>query len=321
MSKMPNDAIDEAIAIFLPCIKAHRESSQHPFVLGLSGLQGSGKSTWAAALAERLTTHYQLNTRSISLDDFYLDRADLADLRKQHPGNKLLRVRGQPGTHDRCLAQAFFGQLERTGESNNSPQRHIAWPRYDKSLHNGTGGRCPAETWELVPTVPTLHVLIFEGWCLGFQPLDAADVTHRWREAASSHLSSKDKSPQKPTATLQHHELEHLLLVNENLARYCQAFMGPWRFHSFLHLTTADLQVVYDWRLDQESALKAQGKPGMDEFEVLDFVQGYMPAYELYLPSLQNGSLYREGEEYFGLRKHAQVILGGQRQVLAIKEL
>ncbi|EKV09679.1 hypothetical protein PDIG_29160 [Penicillium digitatum PHI26] len=50
----------------------------------------------------------------LSLDDLYLDNDNLIPLRAANPSNKLVQIRGQPGTHDMNLARSFFESL-RTG--------------------------------------------------------------------------------------------------------------------------------------------------------------------------------------------------------------
>ncbi|KND88751.1 putative kinase mug58 [Tolypocladium ophioglossoides CBS 100239] len=326
------ESIEVAVAAILPSIESHRRGAEQPFILGLSGLQGSGKSTWAAAIARHLTARHQLITRTISLDDLYLDHDDLAALRESHPENKLFHTRGQPGTHDEALAQRFFTQVLATGSANYLTGEFVAWPAYDKSLHQGQGGRVPKEHWERVSASERLDVLIFEGWCLGFQPLSETQVAEKWRQARALDLEHTqgpkpnttnrgEEQADRPITTLGNHELDDLLLINDNLRRYCDTFTGPWRFNSFIHLSTDDLRRVYDWRLDQEAALKAQGRPGMSDGEVFGFVKGYMPAYELYLERLQEERLFEQDEALVGLKKHVKVILDGQRKVISIETL
>lgn len=308
-------SIRATLAILLPSIREHRKSSKGPFVLGLSGLQGSGKSTWAAALSHSLTQDHGYNTRALSIDDLYHDHDDLVALRDRHPGNKLLRTRGQPGTHDEDLAKRFFSDLMGTHAAGYA----IPWPSYDKSLHCGQGGRVPEDQWERVPLNPPLDVLIFEGWCLGFQPLTDAEVTEKREQAVARRRSvtkpTDNVEPTFSTQTLADHRLEDLLLVNKNLRRYCDSFAGPWRFDGFLHLSTEDLANVYRWRTDQERELRKRG-PGMSDSEVVQFVKGYMPSYELFLGRLQESSLFVEME--YASRTHVRVTLDGQRRVTSV---
>ncbi|RKL47631.1 hypothetical protein BFJ72_g1863 [Fusarium proliferatum] len=306
-------AIDTVLDIFVPAIQAHQKNSSRPFVLGLSGLQGSGKSTWAAALSQALTNQHHLKTRMLSLDDLYHDHPELVALREANPDNGLLQTRGQPGTHDEVLAKDFFDQVLGHVESD---KKIVKWPAFDKSLHSGQGGRVPVENWEEVPLDQGLDVLIFEGWALGFKPLTDEEVKRKWESAKASEAQQSEEWA--PTNTLASHDLSHLLLINQNLRRYCETFAGPQHFDGFLHLSTDKLVQVYEWRLGQERALR-QHKPGMTDDQVIKFVKGYMPAYELFLERLQNENFFKgEGSSE---KKHIQVVLNKDREVTQVKEV
>lgn len=304
-----SSALDRAISLLLPGIQETQVKRQ-PFILGLSGLQGSGKSTWGAALVKRLQSEHSLNARVISLDDFYLDHDDLAVLRNGANGG-IFRTRGLPGTHDIALAESFFSQI-----TNSKPDADdfIKWPTYDKSLNNGQGGRAPVDTWERVPKQNRLDVLIFEGWCLGFQPLQSEELENRWLSAKAKHSSDTEVQSATPTHLLQRYEIADLSLVNQYLQLYCEVFMGPWRFDSFLHLTSDHLQNVYSWRLDQEKALRDTGRPALSDIEVARFVEGYMLAYELYLPELDEYGCFKDERS----KCHIQVALDRQRKVVSV---
>ncbi|KAL0939954.1 d-glycerate 3-kinase [Colletotrichum truncatum] len=305
-------AVEAVLQHILPAVKAHKAESSSPFILGLSGLQGSGKSTWAEALTQTLNTKHGINTRTLSLDDLYHDHDQLVALRDSNPGNGLLRTRGQPGTHDEELARRFFDDISQPSKGNSES---IKWPAFDKSLFSGEGGRVPVSQWDNVPRNPPLEVLIFEGWCLGFQPLSPEEVEQKWNNAKAGSNSTSSEEDQLSTTTLASHDLEHLLLINKNLERYCKTFMGPWRFDAFLHLSTDRLVNVYHWRLDQERALREKKGAGMTDAQVIRFVQGYMPAYELYLDRLTQESFFsQEG------KVHVRIILDSSRAVLSVEK-
>lgn len=315
----PN-AVETVLETFVPLIQSHRARTSKPFVLGVSGLQGSGKSTWAAALCEGLVFH-NLKSRTLSLDDLYLDHTELFAIREANTSNLLLRNRGQPGTHDEALAQSFFDQVLRTNNTSNDEDIFVKWPAYDKSLHNGQGGRVPMQDWELVNLNLGLDVVVFEGWCLGFQPLDKPLVALKWEESKASTVSATQTSDNAFSLdTLACHSLRHLQLINENLRRYCETFTGPKHFDGFLHLSTEDLTNVYGWRLDQEKALRNH-KSAMSDEQVLRFVRSYMPAYELFLDRLQRENLFGGDGHNSSSKQHLQVVLNETREVVQVKRM
>ena len=127
-----------------------RPGTRRPFVLGIAGAQGSGKSTIARALAERFACPV------LSLDDLYLNGAARQRLAETvHP---LLRTRGVPGTHDVAAGLAAIEALA------HGP---ALLPRFDKARDE------PGEP-EQVPG--PADMLILEGWCLGARPQAEAEA-------------------------------------------------------------------------------------------------------------------------------------------------
>ncbi|KAH7031208.1 D-glycerate 3-kinase [Microdochium trichocladiopsis] len=242
-----------------------------PFIVGLNGVQGVGKTTLVSALSTALQER-GIETLVCSIDDFYLRREDQQALADEDPGNKLLQVRGEPGTHDMQLAASFFTALCK-GEPAKVPE-------YDKSAYSGKGDRVPESQWSTTVNDPAsspsrgpVQVVIFEGWCVGFRSLDPTEV--------------KRKYDTPGTRTLKDHSLEHLLRVNESLRAYDAAITDL--FDAFIHVDAEDTQWVYDWRLEQEVKLRQDKGTGMTDDEVVRFVDAYYPAYELFCDALRSG--------------------------------
>jgi D-glycerate 3-kinase len=307
-------AINNVLQRILPAFQSHKLSNTDGvFVLGLSGLQGSGKSTWAKALCETLNETLGIHTRTLSLDDLYHCRQNLVRLREENPGNQLLRNRGQPGTHDEVLAAIFFASLHQTPDKQE-PRKAIRLPAFDKSLFNGEGDRVGEESWKEIPPSPALEMLIFEGWCVGFRPLSRHQLETKWK--ASRAVASQDRQDGASVSTLARHDLENLLAINENLARYCSVFMGPDHFDALVHLTTDDLANVYQWRLGQEKASREARGSGMTDAEAVRFIDVYMPSYELYLDSLNRDLFFPPSSG----KPHVRVVLDPDRIVREIKD-
>ncbi|PPD71261.1 hypothetical protein GOBAR_DD31868 [Gossypium barbadense] len=225
-----------------------------PLVIGFSAPQGCGKTTLVFAL-DYLFRITGRNSATLSIDDFYLTAGGQAELREQNPGNTLLELRGNAGSHDLPFSVETLTALSKLTKEGMK----MKLPRYDKSAYSGRGDRADSSTWQEVEG--PLTVVLYEGWMLGFKPL-ANEVV-------------KAVDPQ-------------LEIVNKNLGAYYDAwdkFIKAW-----IVIKIQDPSCVYQWRLQAEIAMRQAGKPGMSDEEVKDFVSRYLPAYKAYLPTL-----YSEG--------------------------
>ncbi|XP_021731925.1 D-glycerate 3-kinase, chloroplastic-like [Chenopodium quinoa] len=225
-----------------------------PLVIGFSAPQGCGKTTLVFALYYLFQITGR-KTATISIDDFYLTAEEQGKLREANSGNRLLEYRGNAGSHDLLLSVETLTALSKSTEEGMK----MKVPRYNKSAYNGRGDRADPETWPEVEG--PLTAILFEGWMLGFKPLPDEVV--------------KDIDPQ-------------LEIVNKNLRSYYDAwdkYIKAW-----VVIKIKDPSCVYQWRLQAEHAMRADGKSGMSDKEVLDFVSRYLPAYKAYLPTL-----YAEG--------------------------
>lgn len=179
---------------------------------------------------------------------------------------RLLPSNSSLGTHDVDLAIAVLSAL-----AGGQP---TSIPKYDKAAFSGQGDRLPSSTWTPVnqPGSQPIDVIILEGWCVGFRSIEASQV---------------EAKQNAPSRTLQSHALSHLQFVNEKLAAYkplTDLFAG------FIHIDSEDTEYVYSWRWEQEEHMRRdRGDPtiGMNHEQVIAFVDGYYPAYELYTESIR----------------------------------
>jgi D-glycerate 3-kinase len=205
----------------------------------IAGLQGTGKSTLSAQMAQRASAGGR-QVIALSIDDFYFGHATRQELgRKVHP---LCATRGAPGTHDVALACNVLDAL-RAG-------RAVALPRFDKIADD----RLPPETW---PVVEHADLVILEGWFLEVpaqapselvQPLNALE---------------RDEDPQGTWRTWS----------NDALAR---DYPPLWsRLDRLLLLQGPGFEIVPRWRWQQEQTLQAAhpGRHAMTQAQVERFVQ------------------------------------------------
>ncbi|KAJ6782280.1 hypothetical protein PWT90_00603 [Aphanocladium album] len=281
---MPATFVDDKAPICVPFILEHLDAhrARHakaadgcttttarppPLVIGLNGIQGAGKTTLVAALTTALEGK-NVHAVVCSIDDFYLTHDDQTALAAQHPDNALVQHRGEPGTHDIALAVQVFCQL-----MQGLPAKI---PQYDKAAFQGQGDRLPESAWVPVnqPGQTYVDVVMLEGWSVGFRPISDEEVEQRWKA---------------PSRTLQSHKLEHLLFVNQNLRAYDTLTS---LFDLFIQIDSEDTEYVYIWRAEQEEHLrliKGDSNAGMTKEQVVHFVDGYYPAYELYTDGIRSG--------------------------------
>lgn len=210
-----------------------------PLVVGISGAQGSGKSTLVAQLAGLLDAS-GVRTASLSLDDLYKTRAERKQLAAQvHP---LFATRGVPGTHDIALGLGAIAALER-GED-------VPLPRFAKAADD----RLPVAEWPRARE--RCEVLLLEGWCLGARaPADVAVPVNPL------------EAEEDPLAVWRRH-------ANTALAGEYQTLFA--RLDLLVLLAAPDWNVVAHWREQQEAQLRGQGGPAvMSPAEVTRFIQHY----------------------------------------------
>jgi D-glycerate 3-kinase len=240
-----------------------RESNPRPILIGIQAPQGAGKTTLTRFLVERLPDA-GLRGVSVSIDDFYLTRAEQIALAAENPGNPYLEHRGYPGTHDIDLGVATLTALKRLGPFSQSPTenpslnaseisrmrrvRTARVPVYDKARHAGRGDRAPESEWRDVHA--PVDIVFLEGWMLGFTPVPRARLD--------------DPLLLAPNQALANYERWHRML------------------DAFVTLRAADPNFVLKWRVEAEEKMRASGRGGLTRTEIEDYVRRFLPAYEVY---------------------------------------
>lgn len=286
-----------------------RGLKRQPMIVGVSGCQGSGKTTLCDTLVHLLKEEpYNLRVVNFSLDDLYLKHKDQVTLSQRYPNNPLYGQRGQAGSHDLHLAHETFEKLLDSKSGSRVPI-----PVYDKSLNQGQGDRLDESQWKY-PLAP-FDIILFEGWMLGFKPVLEINQPFQY----TSRITVQDAQ-----------------VMNDKLKQY-EEEIYPY-FDIFIHLSPVELSQVYQWRLQQEHHMKAtRGVNGLSDEQVKDFVETYMPAYELYLPRLDKVGFFGQGykgeslKAYEGLnrldkgysqpKRHLRIVLDSDRRVTQCLQL
>ena len=202
------------------------EKTDAPFVVGLCGAQGSGKSTVTELLKTVQTIGFDRSVASFSLDDIYKTREERQHLaRTVHP---LFATRGVPGTHDVELGIETIERLKRLGSGQS-----MQVPAFNKA----TDTREPRDMW---PTCEGgIDFIILEGWCVGARPQAAAALT----TPLNALERQEDKNGTWRTRVNQHLEEAYQTLFN--------------LIDVLLLLEVEGMHKVFEWRRLQEQKLSA----------------------------------------------------------------
>ncbi len=214
-------------------------------IIGLSGGQGTGKSTVTGILEFILKNVYGLNTCIFSIDDFYKTKSQRKKMSKNiHP---LFSTRGVPGTHDVLLINKKIRELKK------KRFKQVLLPRFDKS----TDDRHKKDKWAKIKKSP--QIIIFEGWCVGAKhqkysllkkPLNSIERKHdaelKWRKKVNYYLKNNYKN-----------------LFN--------------KIDKLIYLKAPSYDYVFKWRLLQEKKLKltSKNKNTMSKSQIREFIMFY----------------------------------------------
>lgn len=223
---------------------AQRVRGRHCPVIGINGAQGSGKTTLAHWLVDALRQQNGLRALVLSLDDFYLPRAQRRALAAStHP---LLATRGVPGTHEVALGIEVIARLRRLGSGER-----LRLPAFSKAADDR---RPPADAAEVAGP---FDLLLFEGWCVGTPP--QAD------EALATPVNGLEAKDDADGRWRRH--------VNAQLAGpYADWFSA---LDACVFLQVPDFDSVRRWRWQQECALQEDGPGRMDEAALARFLMHY----------------------------------------------
>ena len=214
--------------------------------LGLSGGQGSGKTTVTGILKIILKKFFKREIHVSSIDDFYKTLKDRNEM--SHTIHPLFKTRGVPGTHDISLVKKFFDFIKK------KKFKKFKLPKFDKSIDD----RLNEKYWFNVKERP--EIVIFEGWCVGAKP----------------QLNSLLK---KPINILEKYEDKDLIWrrhTNEKLKREYKKIFAM--IDNFIFMKIPNFNMVFKWRLLQERKLKKRShttKKIMSYGEIKRFVMFY----------------------------------------------
>ena len=248
MTEPFRDKLGQLKNFYLPISKMIAEDylkKKKTKVIGLTGGQGTGKSTISNILKIILKEAYKLETVIFSIDDFYKTLNERKKVSKKI--SKLFLTRGVPGTHDTKMLLQCINNLK-----NNNFKRMII-PKFDKSIDD----RCAKSKWSLIKKKP--NIVIFEGWCVGA-------------------IAQKNKDliiPVNKLEKLKDNKRIWRSKVNSELKKdYYKIFN---LIDKLIFLKVPSFKYVFKWRLLQEKKLRITGKGNktMNDKQIENFVMYY----------------------------------------------
>ena len=227
---------------------ASKASKKNPYIVGLAGGQGAGKTTITSIISIILRKYFKLNVFVISIDDFYKTRKERYLLSKKiHPS---LITRGVPGTHDINIMLDFFKKAK------SKKFKSLKLPKFNKAIDD----RYKKKLWYSIKKRP--DVIIFEGWCVGAK----AEKNNTLKKA----INSLEKTDDEKLIWRKH--------VNNQLkSKYKKLYN---QLNCLLYLKANNFSLLQEWRLKQEKKLwlknsKSSNNKIMNKKDVFKFMQTY----------------------------------------------
>ncbi|KAF8484094.1 P-loop containing nucleoside triphosphate hydrolase protein, partial [Gautieria morchelliformis] len=286
-----------------------------PMFVAVQGPQGSGKTHLTRSLVSSLSSPpHSLRFAVFSVDDLYLTCSARQRLAADNQGNKLWSGRGQPGTHDVQLGADVLKLLrdinvEQAGEPDVSTKAQVVIPNFDKSKYDGLGDRSTVGT----PVNPPIDVVILEGWCVGFYPLEDSELDEQWETVCSKAEATPGSIIQRAMEGIRKEDIE---TVNVALRGYVKEWYGF--FEVFVQIQSPPhlpYEYIYTWRLEQEHNMKASnGGIGMTDEQVISFVDRFIPGYIFFGHGVKQGASVEARPPWVG--NGLCVTIGEEREVL-----
>jgi D-glycerate 3-kinase len=248
LSEPFRDKIGQLNNFYLPISKMINNNyvkNKKTQVIGLTGGQGSGKSTISNILKIILKESFNLETVIFSIDDFYKTIKERKVMSKSI--SSLFLTRGVPGTHDTKMLLSCIKKLKK------NKFKKIAIPKFNKAIDE----RVIKSKWLKVAKKP--NIVIFEGWCIGVEPQKKKDLLLPVNEL------EKYKDKKKIWRNR----------VNQELKKdYKKIFR---LIDKIIFLKVPNFKHVFKWRLLQEKKLRAtsKGNKTMSDNQIKNFVMFY----------------------------------------------
>ncbi len=253
-----------------------------PYFIGLTGGQGSGKTTLSIFIQKILEDVFKKRSVGFSIDDIYKTKEEREKIAKKiHP---LCSVRGVPGTHNIGLGNKTIDSLFRA-QSNT----YTYIPSFSKILdmHH------PKKDWRKYKGRPDF--IFFDAWCGGAKPIP----DNKWRPPLNK--LEKEKDPDQVWARWSNNELA---------GDYQKLF---YRFDKLIFIQVEKMENVYENRWLQEKNMSKGIKDEellkniMNKDQIKNFVMHYERLTRHILDEMPNQAdivINREDKFKFFIKKN-----------------
>tara|TARA_B100001063_G_scaffold216768_1_gene218714 strand:+ start:349 stop:1263 length:915 start_codon:yes stop_codon:yes gene_type:complete len=214
-------------------------------IIGLTGAQGSGKSTIANILKIILKESFNLETVIFSIDDFYKTLKERKIMSKKI--SPLFLTRGVPGTHD---TKMLFDCIKKLKKSKFTK---TIIPKFNKATDN----RDSKKNWQKIVKKP--NIIIFEGWCVGIEAQKKKDLLIPINEL-EKYYDKKKIWRSRVNQELQYNYSKIFKLIDKTI-----------------FLKVPSFKYVFKWRLLQEKKLRivSNRKKTMTDNQIKKFIMFY----------------------------------------------
>ena len=248
MSEPFRDKIGQFNRFYLPISKMINDEylkKKQTRIIGLTGGQGTGKSTISNILKIILKETYNLETVIFSIDDFYKtlqERKNMSD-----KISDLFLTRGVPGTHDTKMLYRCLKNLK------TKKFKKMRIPKFDKSIDD----RLKQNKWIKVKRKP--NIVIFEGWCVG--------VVSQKKKDLIIPINKLEKQKDRKKIWRRQVNLE----LKKNYKKIFDLI------DKLIFLKVPGFKFVFRWRLLQEKKLRitSKGNKTMSDKEIKNFIMYY----------------------------------------------
>ena len=248
MSEPFRDKLIQLEKFYLPISKMIKDEylkRKKTKIIGLTGGQGTGKSTISNILKIILKEAYKLETVIFSIDDFYKTLNERKIMSKKI--SALFLTRGVPGTHDTKMLLNCLQTLK------NDKFKNYIIPKFDKSNDD----RFSKNKWLKIKKKP--DIVIFEGWCVGATAQEKKDLI--------SPINKLEKHKDKNKIWRKKVNLE----LKKNYKKIFKLI------DKLIFLKVPSFKYVLKWRLLQEKKLRLTGKGNkiMTDKQINNFIMYY----------------------------------------------